>query len=948
MKRFCRAGALVRLPVLWFLLAAAVLAGGAVIGRWRMKDADRFMREELLRQTRLLAETIRLDQVRALSGTGDDLLLPEYRRFKEHFRAALRAFPRSKFITLVGRRPDGAIFFYVDSELPGSEDESPPGDVYEEMDPGFLPAFEEKRPVTVGPITDRWGTWVSTWYPVSDPATGEIVAVLALDIDAGHWQGDVLRASLLPIGTALLLAAILFCGGFLLRRRSLPEGEGRRIFRHGEAVLALTAGLVLTFSFARLAHEKEFRDNRHSFSLIADARSGGLHMLFDNIRNMSLESLGRFVEAERNLSVEPLERFIDHLEALPEVISAAWIPVGPEESGLSSAGASLPSRRMNRRQGEEPGAAGAMRRAAETRLPSASDIFNLPEGAGRGKGLTVYRPVFSGDGSSRLRGFAAVTLGLDVLLARVQRGGEAEMSMGLWQLGEGKPLFIAGTGGTDGSQEFSGVTVSLGDPLCSIRPIFAFGRTFAAEMRPGDFFYLHHPIRAGRMALVTGLTITLSVTVLVGAAFRARETLESAVERRTAELRESESRFRFLMKDVPFPVAVISPEGRVLFTNSRGEDFFGLKASLAMGKNLLTDLHLLVNPGAFYGFVDEVFAAGHLQGREAAFRKPDGEIRWALLSAGAISFGGEDAVFVALQDITDRKAMIDRLQLAEQFLRTTTEGIVVTDAEGFIEDGNSALEELTGYTLDEIRGRRPGIFSAQRIHSETSERFWDSLRRNGVWQGEVWNRRKDGEAYPVWLTVTAVKDSEGKVTHYAGVLTHIGDIKTEQERLSYMAYHDSLTGLPNRYLLLDRLEMVIARARRERSLAAVVFIDLDEFKEVNDTYGHETGDLLLVSVARRLTGLIREQDTAARLGGDEFVLVLDGFFSREEVNTFLARIHHDAFSEPFPAGGRLLSVHGSMGVAIFPDDGSTAQELLVRADEEMYAVKWKSREGRIS
>jgi diguanylate cyclase (GGDEF)-like protein len=163
-----------------------------------------------------------------------------------------------------------------------------------------------------------------------------------------------------------------------------------------------------------------------------------------------------------------------------------------------------------------------------------------------------------------------------------------------------------------------------------------------------------------------------------------------------------------------------------------------------------------------------------------------------------------------------------------------------------------------------------------------------------------------------------------------------------------MAYHDSLTGLPNRYLLLDRLEMVIARARRERSLAAVVFIDLDEFKEVNDTYGHETGDLLLVSVARRLTGLIREQDTAARLGGDEFVLVLDGFFSREEVNTFLARIHHDAFSEPFPAGGRLLSVHGSMGVAIFPDDGSTARELLVRADEEMYAVKWKSREGRIS
>lgn len=947
MKRFCSAGGFVRLPVLWILLAAAVLAGGAVIGRWRMKEADRSMREELLRQTRLLSETIQLDQVRALSGTEDDLRLPEYWRFKEQFRAALQAFPGSKFITLVGHRPDGTIFFYADSELPGSEDESPPGDVYEEMDPGFLPAFEENRPVTVGPISDRWGTWVSTWYPVSDHATGETVAVLALDIDGGNWRGDVLRASLLSNGTALLLAVVLLFGGFLLQRRSRPGEEGRRRFRHGEAFLALSAGLVLSVSFALLAREKEFMGSRHSFSVLADARSGELHMLFDKTRNMALESLGRFIEAERNLSVEHLERFIDHLEALPEVISVAWIPHGPEAGGLSSAEASLAPRRGNRFQGEEPGAAEAMRRAAETALPSASDIFDLPEGAGRGRGLTIYRPVFFRDGSSRLRGFAAVTLGLDILLTRAQRGGEAEASMALWQLGEGQPRFAAGAGGGSDSWEFSGVTVSSGDSLCSVRPIFAFGRTFAAEMRPGKAFYLHHPVRAGWMALVTGLFITLSVTVLVGAAFRAREALELAVERRTAELRESEARFRSLVEDVPFPVAVISPEGRILFTNSRGEEFFGLEAAHAMGKNLLSDLHLLVNPGAFHGFVDQVFASGSLHAREVSFRKPDGETRWALVSASPISFDGETSIIIALQDITGRKAMIDRLQLADQFFRTTTEGIVVTDAEGFIEDGNPALEELTGYTLEEIRGGRPGMFSAQRVHSETSEHFWDSLRRNGVWQGEVWNRRKDGEAYPVWLTVTAVKDSEGKVTHYAGVMTNIGDIKMEQQRLSHMAYHDSLTGLPNRYLLLDRLDMVIARARRERTLAAAVFIDLDGFKEVNDTYGHETGDLLLVSVARRLTGLIREQDTAARLGGDEFVLVLDGFFSREEVEAFLARIY-GAFSEPFPAGGRLLSVHGSIGTALFPDDGSTARELIARADEEMYTVKWKNRERHIS
>jgi len=442
------------------------------------------------------------------------------------------------------------------------------------------------------------------------------------------------------------------------------------------------------------------------------------------------------------------------------------------------------------------------------------------------------------------------------------------------------------------------------------------------------------------MSFVSSLFITLAVTVLLGNAVHGREVLERVVAGRTAELRESEARFRSLVEDVPFPVSVISPEGRVLFTNSRGDEFFGIQSARTTGKHLLTELHLLVNPEVFPGFVDQVFASGSLHGSEVPFRSPEGDVRWAFLSANRILFDGRESIIVALQDITERKAMIDRLQLADQFFRTTTEGIVVTDADGFIEDGNPALEDLTGYSLEEIRGRRPGMFSAQKVHSESSGRFWDSLRRNGAWQGEVWNRRKDGEAYPVWLTVTAVKDSEGRTTHYAGVLTHIGDIKTEQQRLSQMAYHDSLTGLPNRYLLLDRLEMVLARAKREESYAAVVFIDLDEFKEVNDTYGHETGDLLLVSVARRLTETFREQDTIARLGGDEFVLVLDGFASRDEVEAFLERLKN-AFSEPFSAGGRLLAVRASMGVALFPDDGATARDLITRADDVMYGMKGK-------
>ncbi|PKN32400.1 MAG: hypothetical protein CVU63_18985, partial [Deltaproteobacteria bacterium HGW-Deltaproteobacteria-20] len=226
-----------------------------------------------------------------------------------------------------------------------------------------------------------------------------------------------------------------------------------------------------------------------------------------------------------------------------------------------------------------------------------------------------------------------------------------------------------------------------------------------------------------------------------------------------------------------------------------------------------------------------------------------------------------------------------RHRLAGHIYRSLSEGIVVTDPQGYILDGNAALEHLTGYTLDEIRGKRPSMFSAQRKQGEDSLRFWEHLREHGSWQGETWNRRKDGEAYPVWLTVNAVTDENGEVTHYAGVLTHIGDIKSEQQRLSHLAYHDSLTGLPNRLLLADRLEMALLRSRRGNSYVAVLFLDLDGFKEINDTYGHETGDVLLVSIARRLDGAVREQDTVARLGGDEFILLFEGLGGVEEAHS---------------------------------------------------------------
>jgi diguanylate cyclase (GGDEF)-like protein/PAS domain S-box-containing protein len=300
----------------------------------------------------------------------------------------------------------------------------------------------------------------------------------------------------------------------------------------------------------------------------------------------------------------------------------------------------------------------------------------------------------------------------------------------------------------------------------------------------------------------------------------------------------------------------------------------------------------------------------------------------------------------------NRRSMLQRLvaqrtvALAESELnfrkiahlyRSIAEGVVVTDAGGVIEDCNPALEELTGYSLEEMRGKRFDMFSARENQIDL-ESFPEGLSENGSWQGELLNRRKDGAAYPVWLTFTAVADPSGKVTHYSGVMRHIGGIKSEQERLNRMAYHDFLTGLPNRALLSDRLEMALARAKREEEVVVLVFMDLDGFKEINDAFGHETGDRLLVETGRRLSGAFREEDTVARIGGDEFVLLFEGRGGQQDVDTLLERLHA-LFREPFSLGERTVSVSSSFGVALFPSDGEDARSLLEAADRDMYEEK---------
>ena len=277
-------------------------------------------------------------------------------------------------------------------------------------------------------------------------------------------------------------------------------------------------------------------------------------------------------------------------------------------------------------------------------------------------------------------------------------------------------------------------------------------------------------------------------------------------------------------------------------------------------------------------------------------------------------------------------------QAMARMFETSSEGIMITDTNGIILDVNDAFSAMSGYARDEIVGQTPRILRSDR-HDETFHRnLWETLARDGQWRGEIWNRRKDGELYAGLLSISRIVSGSGNMARYISLFTDITPLKIQQQQVEHIAYHDALTGLPNRMLLSDRMEQALARARRSHESVAIVCLDLDGFKAVNDTLGHEAGDTLLIEVARRLSSCVRADDTVARLGGDEFVVLLDSVASLEACETTLYRILEE-LALPATLAGNSASISGSIGYTLFPEDDADADTLLRHADQAMYAVK---------
>lgn len=327
---------------------------------------------------------------------------------------------------------------------------------------------------------------------------------------------------------------------------------------------------------------------------------------------------------------------------------------------------------------------------------------------------------------------------------------------------------------------------------------------------------------------------------------------------------------------------------------------------------------------------------------ECRVRRKDGTLLDVEIFGSTMRLGGERVTIGSVVDISDRKRADAANRMAALVYQSSSEAMVVTDASGYIQSINPAFSEITGYSVDEVVGRKISILSSGRQGNEFYQAMWKSISQTGSWQGDIWNRRKDGEEYAERLVINTSFDENGQVCNRIGVFSDITTKKNDDAKIWQQANFDYLTGLPNRPLMHDRLGLAIERANRSGLSLGLIFIDLDYFKDVNDSLGHDMGDELLSQVAERLISIVRATDTVARLGGDEFVMLV-GEVHEVAVVQRVCRAILSRLMEPFDLGPSTVTISASVGAALYPDNARDPSVLLQNADLAMYASKDKGR-----
>ncbi|MFZ1830156.1 MAG: EAL domain-containing protein [Candidatus Competibacteraceae bacterium] len=434
---------------------------------------------------------------------------------------------------------------------------------------------------------------------------------------------------------------------------------------------------------------------------------------------------------------------------------------------------------------------------------------------------------------------------------------------------------------------------------------------------------------------VVGVMVGAGGAVLVGVRYHRRQLV--------AQREEYQREHQAMLDLLPQRLYRTDHEGRVTFLNQPMLEDIGLPKDACLGKTA-SDFHPSSLAAKYHADDLQVLAGNILSLVEENIAPATGERRYVEVTK--IPVRDAAGTVVGIQgiywDITDRKRAEERLRQMARVFESTLEGVIITDVEERITMINRAFTMITGYSEAEALGQTPRLLKSERQDVDFYAAMWTSIQATGHWQGELWNRRKNGEVYPEWLTISAVEDEQGRVTHYVSVFSDISSLKQSQEKLNFLAHHDLLTGLPNRLLFNIRLEHSIERARRYRKLLAVLFFDLDHFKNVNDTLGHAAGDELLRWMAQHLATLTRAEDTVARMGGDEFTMLIEAVEEPNDAATVAGKLL-DLFNQPLQLRQHEFFISASIGISLYPSDGTSADALIKNADAAMYQAKAQGR-----
>ena len=419
--------------------------------------------------------------------------------------------------------------------------------------------------------------------------------------------------------------------------------------------------------------------------------------------------------------------------------------------------------------------------------------------------------------------------------------------------------------------------------------------------------------------------------------------------RATEALGESETRLRNIYENSPVMMHSFDENGRILSVNRKWIEETGYARDEAVGRTI----DFLMTPETRVDVMErkiaQLWEKGALRNVECQFVHKDGHMIDVLVDCTVSQeLDGQKTGLSVVQNVSERKRAEQELQLAASVFENSIEGILITDKNRKILRTNNAFTLVTGYSAEEASGNDPSFLASGRHDPMFYQNMWNSLNQNGFWQGEIWNRRRCGEIFPEWLGISTVYDTNHEPIYYVGVFTDITDKKLSEKRIYQLAHYDALTALPNRVLFQDRLEQALVEARRGGHMVPILYLDLDRFKPINDSFGHPVGDLLLQQVAERLRLSVREADTVARMGGDEFTVLLrmgsgTGGLDVVQRGSRVARVILEALAQPFDLEGHEVFVSASVGIVVYPQDGSTVAELIKNADTAMYHAKSKGR-----